>query len=190
MKIDKELEIDFIRIIQKRSCDRTRLEESRIRKRNHLIESQFELTQEVNEKIILLNEKLRHEEKRIFVAYRQLEKQCMLMVANKTIEDYNITVELSFWNKKHYKKYEPSVYGNPFFEHSHSFMLFQEHESEYNPKQFNEHQSNSPFPEIDQCFSFTYLIYSCHELTWFYIYNIDEVWMEIKVDYQFFTKIQ
>jgi hypothetical protein len=51
MKIDKELEIDFIRAIQKRSSDRTDREEGRIRKRNHHIESQFELTAEVYTKL-------------------------------------------------------------------------------------------------------------------------------------------
>lgn len=31
------------------------------------------------------------------------------------IDDFNIQVELAYWNNKHYKKYEPSIYGNPFF---------------------------------------------------------------------------
>ena len=76
MKIDKELEMDFIRFIQKRSFERTSLEESGIRKRNHFIESQFVWTQEVYDKLTLLNEKLKQEEKRVFLAYQQIEKNC------------------------------------------------------------------------------------------------------------------
>ena len=37
---------------------------------------------------------------------------------------------------------------------------------------------------------FHHLYGHCHDLTWFDISNIDEVWIEIKVDYQFFKKIK
>jgi hypothetical protein len=66
MKIDKELEMDFIRFIQKRSYERTSLEESRIRKRNHFIESQFVWTQEVYDKLTLLKEKTKARRKTCF----------------------------------------------------------------------------------------------------------------------------
>ena len=190
MKIDKELEMDFIRFIQKRSFERTSIEESGIRKRNHFIESQFVWTQEVYDKLTLLNEKLKQEEKRVFLAYQQIEKNCKLMVKNKVIDDFNINIECSFCNKNYYKKYEPSVYGNSFFKSTDSFMLFQNKEAEYNTESHNEHRINSPLPEIDHCYSFHSLYNHCYELTWFDIYNIDEVWMEIKIDYQFFSKVK
>jgi hypothetical protein len=47
MKIDKELEIKFIKAIQKRASDRTNGDEGSIRKRNHHIDSQFEFTPQV-----------------------------------------------------------------------------------------------------------------------------------------------
>ena len=62
----KGLEFKFIRAIQKRYSDRTNSEKESIEKRNEFIDSQFEFTPKVCEKIILLNEKLREEEKRIF----------------------------------------------------------------------------------------------------------------------------
>ncbi|MFV7235163.1 hypothetical protein [Flavobacterium sp. ZB4R12] len=190
MKIDKELEIDFIRAIQKRSSERTGREEGRINKRIHQIESQFELTPKVCDKIVLLNEKLRQEEIRVFSQYRLIEKNCNLMVKNKVIDDFNIQVELEFWNNKHYKKYEPSIYGNPFFKSTDDFMGMQRGEVEYNSEPHNEHHDKAPFPEINHCYSFHSLYDHCRELTWFDLYNIDEVWMEIKVDYQFFRKIK
>lgn len=190
MKIDKELEIDFIRAIQKMPSERTFREEGRINKRYHYIENQFEFTPKVNEKIMLLNEKLRQEEKRVFYHYRLIEKQCNLMVANKEIDDFNIEVVLSFWNNKHYRKFESSVDGNSFFKTTDDFMTMQRDEVEYNPEPHNDHHDKAPFPEINHCYSFHNLYDHCRELTWFDIYNIDEVWMGIKADYQFFSKIK
>ena len=97
MKIDKELELDYIRIIQKTSSERTISEGSIINKRNHLIESQFEWKPKIKEKLILLNEKLREEEKRVFGQYRLIEKQSKELVKNKTIDDYEFDIKVSFW---------------------------------------------------------------------------------------------
>lgn len=41
MKIDKQLEKEYIKIIQKSNRDRTRYEDSIINKRNHLIKIQI-----------------------------------------------------------------------------------------------------------------------------------------------------
>lgn len=103
MKIDKELEIEYIRIIQKKHSERTLSEGNIIKKRNHLIESQFVWKPKVIEKLILLNEKLREEEKQVFTQYLLVEKQCQKLVKNKKINDYTIDLELSYWNNKHYK---------------------------------------------------------------------------------------
>jgi hypothetical protein len=162
------------------------MEETYIRKRNSYINSLFELTPAVSEKIILLNEKLRAEEIRIFDQYRLIEKNCNLMLKNKIIDGFNMHFELSLFNNKHYKKYEPSLYGNSFFQHVENFIIHQCVEAKYNFKSYNEFV----FPEINHCYSFHSLYEHCNELTWFDIYNIDEVWMEIKVDYQFIRKIK
>lgn len=194
MKINKELEIKFIKAIQKPAYDRTRGDEISINKRNALINSQFEFTPAVCEKIIALNERLREEEKRVFYQYRKIEEQCKMMVKNKEIDDFNISVELSLWNNKHYKKFDPEAYGNSFFcDTLFSFIDHQREEVEYNPKPHNEYYTNPPFKEFDEinhCYSFHSLYDHYDELTWFDIYNIDEFWMEIKVDYQFFKKIK
>ena len=111
------------------------------------------------------------------------------MVKNKGIDDFSIEVELMFWNNNHYKNYDFSMIGNPFFRSDDNFIIHQM-AMEYDASPHNDHHIKAPFPEINHCYSFHSLYDHCHELTWFDIYNIDEVWMEIKVDYQFFTKIK
>ncbi len=115
MKIAKELELKFIIAIQKRYSDRTNWDEVSIRKRNRYIDDEFEITTQVFEKIKLLNEKLREEEEKVYWQYRKIEEMCKLMVKNKEIQDFKISLELSLFNNKHYKKLDPEVYGNSFF---------------------------------------------------------------------------
>lgn len=187
MKIDELLEIGYIRAIQKPSNERTRSEEGRIHKRNQHIESLFELTPQVCKKIVSLNEKLKKEERRVFNQYRLIEKNCNSMVENKLIDDFNIEVELMFWNNNHYKKFDCSRNGNPFFTTNDNFIIHQTEET-YNDSPHNDHHDKAPFPDINHCYSFHSLYDHCCELTWFDIYNIDEVWIEIKINYQFFIK--
>ena len=192
MKIDKELEIKFIRAIQKRDADRTNRDEVSIRKRNRYVDDEFEITPQVFEKIKLLNEKLREEEEKFFCQYHKIDKNCKLMVKNKEIQNFKISLELSLFNNKHYKKFDPEVYGDSFFQTSCDFfMLMQRKEVEYSTERDILRYRKYPFEgfeEISHCNMFHSLYHHCHELTWFDIYNIDEFWMEIKVDYQFFKK--
>jgi hypothetical protein len=184
MKLDKELETNFIKAIQKHGIDRSKLEDKQVWKRNKSVEEQFKKTPKVLEKLDVINEKLRQEEKRIFYQYRSIEKQCKQMVMNKEIDDYNIEIVTNLWNDAYYKRHDPEVEGNPFYDMSFvDFMNWQEGE-EYNPA------SHNPFYGVEYCRTFYCLVFHCHDLTWFDLYNIDEVWMEIKVDYQFTFKVQ
>lgn len=199
MKIDKELEIEFIRAIQKIPNKITKKEENAINSRNAFIDKHFEWTQEVENKIMLINERLREEEIRIFTQYRQLEKECQIMVDNGDIEDFELEIEWSCWNENHYINYDESIDGNPFYTNNSvgNFMTYQRNE-EYVPNCHNTISSmdinliprNSPIITEPHCYMFHHLYDHCHDLTWFDIYNIDEVWIEIKVDYQFFRKIK
>lgn len=196
MKINKELELAFIRAIQKHTVERTKKEEKAIDDRNEYIDGQFKWSTELDEKLVLLNDKLREEEKKVFVQYRKIEKQCKLMVDNKEIIDFNIKVESEYWNNKHYKKYDPEVYGNPFYINTWDpFMTScRQMDDEYDTDCSNTLSQmcfipkDSLIAKANHCYSFHHL-YDHTKLTWFDIYNIDEVWMEIKVDYQFFRKI-
>lgn len=81
--------------------------------RNEYIDSQFKWSTKLDKKLVLINNKLRREEKKVFNPYRKIAKQCELMVDNKEIKDFNIQLESEYWNNKHYKKYDPEIYGNP-----------------------------------------------------------------------------
>jgi hypothetical protein len=195
MKIDKELEIGFIRAIQKHSNERTKKDENAIDNRNEYINSQFKWSTELDEKLVLINDKLRGEEKKVFNQYRKIEKQCKLMVDNKEIKDFNIQLESEYWNNKHYKKYDPEIYGNPFYKNTwDTFMGSRQMEEEYDNSCSNTVSQMGFIPQdsliakANHCYSFHHL-YDHTDLTWFDIYNIDEFWMEIKVGYQFFFKI-
>lgn len=197
MKIDKELEIGFIRAIQKHSSERTESEKKAIEDRNEYIDNQFKWSTELDEKLVMLNNILRQEEKKVFNKYRKIEKQCELMVDNKGIKDFNIDVEFECWNNKHYKKYNPEVYGNPFYTNDwDSFMSSQQQQgNEYKIACYNTVSQmlfipkDSLIAKANHCYSFHHL-YDHADLTWFDIFNIDEVWVEIKVDYQFFRSIK
>ena len=196
MKIDKALEIGFIRAIQKQSNERTESEEKAIDDRNEFINSQFKWSTELDEKLVLLNDTLREEEKKVFNQYRKIEKQCKLLVDYKEIEDFNIQLESEYWNNKHYKKYDPEIYGNPFYKNTWDpFMGSRQIEEEYDNSCSNTVSQmcfipkDSLIAKANHCYSFHHL-YDHTDLTWFDIYNIDEVWIEIKVDYQFFKKIK
>ena len=189
MIIDKKLEINFIKAIQKNRSSRTILENNLLFKRNLLIDRQFEWTSLVYQKLIFLNECLRKEELRIFQQYKLIENKCKEMVLNRQIDDYNIELQTLYWNNKHYKKYIPSIEGNPFYETIDSFMLFQASYEQYNSEPHNDNYPMSPLPEINHCYSFHHL-YDHSDLTWFDIYNIDEVCMQIEVHYQFAKKVK
>lgn len=196
MKIDKAHEIDFIRAIQKHTNERTKKEEKAIDTRNEYINSQFKWSTELDEKLVFLNDTLRKEEKKALNQYRKIEKQCELMVDNKEIKDFNIQLESEYWNNKHYKKYDSEIYGNPFYKNTWDpFMGSHQMEEEYDNSCSNTVSQmcfvpqDSLIAKSNHCYSFHHL-YDHTDLTWFDIYNIDEVWMEIKVDYQFFKKIK
>lgn len=197
MKIDKKLEKDFIRAIQKNSNERTEKEKNAIDIRNEYIDNQFEWSTEIEQKFLLINKRFREEEMRVFKQYRKLEKYCQVMVDNGDIEDFELEVQWSCWNETHYIKYDDSIEGNPFYSNNclGNFMVFQ-HEEEYVVNCHNTLSNcyldlitrDSPIITEPHCYMFHHLYDHCHDLTWFDIYNIDEVWIEIKVYYQFFSE--
>ena len=197
MKINKKLEKDFIRAIQKSSHERTKKEEKAITLRNEYIDSQFVWTPEVKQELLLINKRFREEEMRVFKQYRKLEKYCQAMVDNRDIEDFELEVEWSCWNETHYIKYDDSVDGNPFYSNDcvGDFMIHQR-EEDYDASCYNTLQHYfldavpiDPIVTEPHCYMFHHLYDHCDDLTWFDICNIDKVWIEIKVRYQFFSNI-
>lgn len=188
MKLNLEKEANFIKIIQKESREITPEERIALLKRNKYINKLFEFTPEVCKKLFLLNKKLLEEEKRIFDFYRNIQKQCKKLVYSKFIDDYEIVVVLKCWNDNYYKKFDPSIDGNPFFETECDFMGFQEAKT-YTELDFNDTHLDVTMSKLKHCYSFHHL-YDHSPLTWFDLRNIDSVWVELTVTYQHFSTIK
>ena len=197
MKIDKELEKSFVKAIQKSSRRRTKKENNAIYKRNEHINNQFVWSKIVDDKLLLINNRFREEEMRVFKQYRELEKHCQALVDIGAIEDFEFKVVWSCWNESHYIKYDDSIEGNPFYSNKSvgDFMLFQ-NEEEYVPnchntiKNMDHIPKNSPLIAEPHCYMFHHLYDHCYDLTWFDICNIESIWIEIKVTYQFFPEMK
>lgn len=188
MNLNSKREISFIKIIQKNSRDITLKERTALVERNRYVNIVFEFTPEVCKKLLLLNKKLLEEEKRIFGLYKNIQKQCKELVAGKFIDDYEIEIKLECWNDNYYKKFAPSIDGSPFFVTEYNFMGFQEAIT-YTELDFNDTNLKATMPKIKHCYSF-HNLYDHTNLTWFDLCNIDEIWIELIVIYQHFTKIK
>ena len=187
MKLPQKLETNFIKTLQKREI-KTDEEWSLMIERDNLIDQQFVFSEEVLQKLICLNEKLLQEEKRIFPIYKEIKNRCEALVSDNLIDDFEIELVVECWNDTYYKKYDESLDGNPFLEEECTYMDFQKGET-YVEKDFNYYKDRSYLPEIWHCRTFFELCYHT-DLTWFDLCNIDEIWMEIKVRYQFFSDIK
>lgn len=191
MKLNREREIRFSKIIQKKSQDITIEEQMALSERNKYVNAVFEFTPTVCEKLLLLNEKLLEQEKRIFGFYNIIQKQCKEWVYSKSIDDYEIEIIIECWNDNYYKKFDPSIDidGIPFFETRCNFIGVQEAVT-YTELDFNDRiQLKAIMPKMKHCYSFHHL-YDHTDLTWFDLCNIDSVWVEIRVTYQHFTAIK
>lgn len=199
MKIDKKLEIGFIKAIQKNSKERTKEDEKAIDNRNQNINNQFIWTKEVEDKLLLLNKIFRKEERKVFIQYRQLQKHSQKMVDDGNVDDFEFEITWDCVNETHYIKYDDSIQGNPFYSNNciGNFMVFQDKDT-YVANCHNTLSNcylsliprSSPILTESHCYMFHHLYDHCNDLTWFDICNIESIWIEIKVNYQFFSKIK
>lgn len=188
MNLNRKREINFIKLIQKESRKITIDEQAVLLERNKYVNVLFEFTPEVCKKLLLLNKKLLQEEKRIFELYKNIQKQCKELVSGKFIDDYEIKISVKCWNDNYYKKFDPSIDGNPFFKTDCNFMGFQE-TATYTELDFNDIIIKATMPKMNHCYSF-YHLYEHTYLTWFDLCKIDSVWIELIVNYQHFTTIK
>lgn len=188
MEYNDQLEKNFLDAIQKTHCKRTYEEEVKLNQRNKAIMLRFPGTLRTDKKLELLNQTLKSEEKRIFPIFRQIESQCAALVLNKDIDDFEIEIVLECWNNDYYEKYDNSIEGNPFFETVCGFMAFQQGEL-YEDEDWREPFDNGILAEEQHCYSFHHL-YEHTDLTWFDLCNIDEIWFELKVVYQYFSEVR
>ena len=188
MILNRNLEINFIKNIQKKHSQLTMEEQIKMFERNNKVNSKFELNKINCNRLLLLNRKLFEKEKRIYSLYKDLENQCKKLIKSQLINDFEIEITLECWNNNYYKKFDSNLEGNPFFETSCNFMNFQ-NDIEYKNLDFYELSKNITLQKTKHCYTFHHL-YDHTNLTLFDLCNIDEIWMELKVNYQHFSVIK
>ena len=137
-----------------------------------------------------LNARLQKEEERIRVVtdgfYKLLDKQ----KAEKVIDDYNLFVSLElFSNKEDCNSRHGVEDGEPFMEDKYFTTLFEPGTDEcFYKDDWNEWKDAIPFEGERMCYTMHYLIDHCH-LSWHDLLDIDDIWIELKVDYQFMVNV-
>ncbi len=134
-----------------------------------------------------LNHKLKTEEERIRPFAMQLIDSLKKQVQEKQIDDFNIQQHLSFFsNNTACNKRHGVEEGDPFSEEK-GFLLFGEQtEDMFYSDNWNELPKGHTLADELFCYSMHCLVFH-GSLTWQDIIDIDEVWIELKVDYQFIS---
>ena len=185
--IDRELELKYLQIIQKSHTEWTDEEENIVSNRNDFVCDNFEITQKVINKLHRLNTKLRLEQERIFPFYNKLKKVNDKLVSNNSIDDCNINLVIHcFSNDYHYLDLDPELEGSSIYE-TECLSCMTHLEDEKNLiDDWQDGGVPASLRHFKHCYPFHHLYdHTC--LTWFDLSLIDEIWMEIKVDYQFLS---
>ena len=92
MILNRNLEINFIKNIQKKHSQLTMEEQIKMFERNNKVNSKFELNKINCNRLLLLNRKLFEKEKRIYSLYKDLENQCKKLIKSQLINDFEIEI--------------------------------------------------------------------------------------------------
>jgi hypothetical protein len=187
MKINRKLELKFLKAIKKQDSKWKKKELVDFNERNLFVKQHFKLNKEIVQKLQKLNDKLSRAEKRIFPIYRNLQIVNQKLILEKTIDDFNIDVIISTYSNNHYKYLDENWFENPIIETNCNFMNLQEGDS-YTEEDWKENARKEPILDFKHCYSFHHL-YDHTFLTWYDLSIIENIWIEIKVDYQFIRKI-
>ena len=136
-------------------------------------------------KIQELSDKVHIEEIKARNFFINLEPQLQEMVASGSIDDYNIGLELHVFshNKAVCQKYAVEV-GDPIY--SDGTILNMDEEDFFQNWNENTGDKNNPLAGFYFGYVMHCILFHSH-LSLEDILNIDDVWIEIKVDYQFWT---
>jgi len=148
-------------------------------------DKKYIFTEENINKLKRLNDKLKIEEKRIYKFSFQLEESVNKMKTEKLIDDFNIYQEVSLHssnadcNKRH-KVQE----GDPIWTDRTFNLFFHNKDDIFYTENWNELVSEHPLGGIEFCYTMHCICFhSC--LNWQDLIDVDEAWIELKVDYQF-----
>lgn len=187
MEIDKTLELKYLKAILKKDLKLYKEEKKWIKERNSFVKKNFEFNETSITKLQELNKKLRLEEQRIFPFYRKLIQDNKKLVQDKIIDDFNLAVVISTFSNKHYRDLDPELEGNSIIETDCHFMRLQEGEV-YFEEDWVDYSVPDCFRNFKHCYSFHHL-YDHTDLTWYDLMIIEDIWFDIKIDYQFFVEI-
>ena len=142
------------------------------------------------ERIKNLNSKLKKEEERIRLFANELNLTLKKQVQEKQIDDFNFQQSFCvFSNNAACNKRHNVEEGNPIWEDK-AFVLFgDDTEESFFEDNWNELHAPHPLAHLFFCYTMHCLIFHS-KLAWQDIVDIDDVWIELKVDYQFFVEMK
>ena len=153
------------------------------------METDFEFTEERIERVRLLNNLLRKEEQRVLAFSKKTLWSLDEFKRLGTIDDYNFDCELQvFSDNDDCNKRNNVEEGNPIYENY--LTIFGKNKDDcFFTDDWNELYAEHPLRHIPFCYSM-HCIYSHSHLTWEDIVQIDDVWIDLKVDFQFMITIK
>lgn len=154
-----------------------------------LVQNQnYKFSEEDIQFIRKLNEKLRQEELRFLALHDQLKLQLTALCRQQTIDDFNYKMNLAVFAKdRKCNARHGVVYGDPIWE-DRTWRLFTGEddrkllEDNWN---FQFTGKDHPLSDVPFCYTMYRIVYS--QLLWEDILCIDDVWLELKIDYQFLS---
>ena len=140
------------------------------------------------EKIKRLNDKLKKEEKRIYEFSFKLEYTLNKMIAEKQIDDYNVfqRIEL-FSSNAECNKRNKVTEGIPILNDETFNLFYFNNEDMFHTENWNELEPKHPLGKLEFCYTMHCLCFHSR-LSWLDLINVDDVWIELKVEYQFVVK--
>ena len=151
-------------------------------------ESKFSFSEGNSQSLKELNIKLKNEEIRIRIFANHLKGLLENQKSERKIDDFNFLSSLSvFSNNTECNKRNNVELGDPIWVDK-SYILFLKEDEILYLDNWNEFHSTHPIGKEFFCYSMHCICFHSH-LEWRDILEIDEVWMELKVDYQFFSQV-
>jgi len=151
----------------------------------------FHFDKEAVERIKQLNDTLKKEEKRIYEFSLQLRRSLNFMKNEKQIDDFNIFQEYSLFSKNEECNKRNNVEeGDPIWmdkASSHFIHNKKEHDLFF-MENWNELAPEHPLGNLEFCYSMHCICFHSR-LSWQDLIDVDDVWIELKVDYQFLVKM-
>ena len=158
----------------------------------------FVFSPDTIERIKSLNYKLKREEERIRHFARELKLTLKKQVAEKQLDDFNFRTRFCVFSSDAACNIRHQVEeGDPIWEDK-SYTMYRDEQEEsfyednwnehhWNELDLNEHHIPHPLGHLFFCYTMHCLVFHS-DLSWQDIIDIDDVWLELKVDYQFFVE--